>query len=1371
MKKTRVLLLLLASLFCLTSIRAQRYPISTVSINEGLPQSVVYDMFQDAQGYIWFATQDGVGIYDGKRFVNYSIQDGLIDNMVRKIVQVNSNRVWIATDRGLSYYTHTDKKIANYKPLIGLGIRTLKEHNDLLFVGTIDNGIYVLKDTVQIAHLDEEVGLVHSRIFSLEVLNDTLYAGTEGGLSLINLNDSFKVQRSLTVDNGLLSNSIRSVLNVDNREIWISGYGGGISILEKGKLTSITKKQGFPNVKVNQMFFDSITKDVLIATDGRGLVRISDNHIEIIEEEQGLSNTSIQSVIKDTESNIWIGTWGAGAFKMKYTNILLFSKQTGLPENNVTSIFVDDNETKWIGTNNKGLVSIALNGEQTFYSTGNKKLSSNRIFSLDGNKDIIWVGTDNGLFKIKNGKVIKHYFKKPNQWISIRTISIDKSGNVWIGTFGTGAAVLDVKTEKITWFKRDSGLLNDSVFAITIKRNNEIWLGTDAGVSIIKNNTIIGKKTTENGLINNRVSSIIEDKNNDMWVGTYKSGLSVLKKDTVIHYSMANLQLNNSIVSFICEDGKGDVWVGTKKGVSRFTPNGVLYYSTQNGLISNETNPKTGFYKNDKMYIGTVKGLTEIDLTHEVFTEIPPPIYIEKTSIWGVEKDLKADSVLTSDDNFITIDFTAPHFSNPDQLKYDYRLIGFEYDWNRSYLQRVQYTNLKKGTYTFEVRGVTVSGLVSAQPAQLTFTVLPAFWDTASFKISLLGFFILIIYTGFRLNSERLRKQNSFLESEVKKRTDELYKRDELFRLISENAGDLIAVCDKKAIALYASPSFHQILGFTPAELEGTFIGKLVSESSLLVFQEFMHAVFDKQNTIKTEEIELITKENETKTFLITISYVDSKHNPNSQYVLVGHDISNRKKTEEELLKSKLEAETANLAKSRFLASMSHELRTPLNAILGFAQILENASDLPHKYRNYVSIMHNSGEHLLSMINDILDLSKIEAGRMEVNPSISSLPDFLHDLENMMLLQARNNKLSLTFEKSSDLPLYINQDFNKLRQVLINLIGNALKYTENGGITVIARVEDDVQLVFEVRDTGPGIPSEQLEKIFDAFHQVQTQNFSKGTGLGLTISMKIAQLMGGQITVSSKMGEGSSFSLILPLTEIKQEDHQFENFNKDRVISLKDPKNPPVLFILDDIDENRAILTEYLRQIGFICHDYERAIPALEDLKNIKPDLILSDIIMPVMDGKEFLKEIRKVKEYSSIPVIAITASIFAETRTDLIQFGFDEFILKPVNLDLLLRMIAKFIHVEYNVLTAEEEQLTNQTKQDDNWVEIYSYNKTFRQDLIDALELLDQKKLEGLLKEMDSKSIVRNQLTEAIKETNYRYIITLTEKLATISD
>jgi len=1370
MKKIRVLLLLFISLFCIKSIQAQRYPISTVSINEGLPQSVVYDMFQDAQGYIWFATQDGVGIYDGKRFSNYSIQDGLIDNMVRNITQINSDKVWIATDRGLSYYSHSDKKVSTYVPMTGIGIRTLLAYNDLLFLGTIENGIYVLKDTVQIAHIEEKDGLIHQRVFSMSILNDTLYAGTEGGLSVISLNNSYKVSSSLTTKEGLLSNSIRSVITVKNREVWIAGYGGGVSILSNGNLRFISKKQGFPDVKVNQMFADSLTNTVLVATDGRGLIRITDNKIDIIEEEQGLTNTSIQSVIKDTESNIWIGTWGAGAFKLKYTNILQYGKHTGLPENNVTAIYVDDEETKWIGTNNKGLVSINSNGKKTFYSTENYKLGSNRIFSLAGDKDVVWIGTDNGLYKIKNNKVVKHYFKKVGQWVSIRAINIDNSGDVWIGTFGTGAAILDPISEKIQWFKREDGILNDSIFAITVRKNDEIWLGSDAGVSIIKNKSIIGKRTLENGLINNRVSSIIEDSNHDMWIGTYKSGLSVLKKDTIIHYSMSNFLMSN-LVSFICEDGYGTIWVGTKKGVSRFTPDGILYYSTQNGLISNETNPKTGFFKKDKMYIGTVKGLTEIDLKNENFKEVEPPIYIEKTSIWGIERDLSEDSVLTSDDNFITIDFTAPHFSNPDQLQYDYRLIGFEQDWNRSYLQRVQYTNLASGTYTFEVKGVTASGLVSTKPAKLTFTVLPAFWDTASFRISLLGFILLLIYAGFRLNSERLRKQNSFLESEVKKRTDELYKRDELFRLISENAGDLIAVCDNKAKALYASPSFNQILGYMPNELVGKFIGKLVSEESLEVFQEFIHSVFDQQNSIKTAEIGLVTKLKETKTFLITISFVDSKLNPNSQYVLVGHDISNRKKTEEELLQSKLEAETANLAKSRFLASMSHELRTPLNAILGFAQILENASDLPQKYRDYVAIMHNSGEHLLSMINDILDLSKIEAGRMEVSTTVSSLPDFLYDLENMMLLQARNNKLSLSFEKSPDLPEYIDQDFNKLRQVLINLIGNALKYTEKGGISVFSKVEAEDLLVFEVRDTGPGIPPEQLDKIFDAFHQVQTENFSKGTGLGLTISMKIAQIMGGKITVTSELGKGSSFKLILPLTEIKQGDHQFESFHKDRVISLKDPENPPVLYVIDDIDENRAILTEFLRQIGFICHDYDRAKPALEDLKTIKPDLILSDIIMPEMDGKEFLAEVRKVKEYNSIPVIAITASIFAETRTDLIQFGFNEFILKPVNLDFLLRTIEKFIHVEYNVLTEEEESQSLQNEHDTNWIEIYSYSKAFRQDLIEALELLDQTKLEALLAKLESNSVVKTLLTEAMSDNNYRYIITLTEKLAEISD
>lgn len=1367
MKLLRVLLSVWFITFFIMKLSAQRYPFSEINIDNGLPQSVVYDVFQDSKGFIWFSTQDGVGRFDGMNFSYYSLLEGLIDNMARKVEEDANQKIWIATDRGISWFNDKTNTVSTFEQMRGIGSRSLLPFKNGMIIGTVNNGIYwVFGDTI-FHKISVEDGLAHNRVYGLVIKNDTLYAGTDGGVSIIQCESINKPRliKNLTKENGLITNGIRSVIIGLDNQIWAAGYDDGISIISANRISKITGQNGLPKGKINEMYYDSTGKTVWVASDGSGLYRIKKNEIVVIDETMGLVNNSLQTVFKDKESNLWLGTWGSGVYRLKYTNVILYDRSSGLPENNVTAVYAEKTGKMWIGTNNKGLTVV--NGTtKTLINSQNSDLPTDRIFAIFGKNNKVYVGTDHGIVEFNGNKISKSYFTHSKDRKSVRSIYVDSKNSIWVGLFGGGAVKFSSDLKPQLELTRENGLLNDSIFAITELKTGEVALGSDGGVTLVKNNKISRYLTQEQGLIDNRISSICEDSNGNLWIGTYKSGLTVFKKDTILYYSISN-GLPSNLISFINEDETGAVWVGTKKGVSKFIGDSLSLYSTQNGLISNEMNSNASYYINNKMLLGSVNGLSIIDLNELEIVESASPVYINKISIWGDEIQKDQLEHLDYNQNFISIHYTSPYFSNPDLLEFEYRLLGFETQWNKSKQRSVQYTNLKHDNYVFQVRSINGFGKKSENIAELAFNVLPAFWETASFRITILGLLFFLIYLGVRYNSERLRKQNLFLEAEVKKRTDELSKRDELFRIISENAGDLIIVCDNRARALFASPSFKAILGIEPASLIGQFIGKLVSEDSIQTFNEIMHSVFDEKSPVKTAEVELADASNSLKTFIISISLVDRNvEDSQKQYVLVGHDISNRKQTEQELLTSKMEAESANLAKSRFLASMSHELRTPLNAILGFAQILENANDLPKKYRDYVKIMHNSGEHLLSMINDILDLSKIEAGRMEVNLSVSSLHSFLYDLENMMLIQARKNKLALQFERSANVPDFIKSDFNKLRQVLINLIGNAIKYTDVGGVTVVTSINEDNVLTFEVRDTGPGIPDEQMERIFDAFHQVQTENFSKGTGLGLTISMKIAQLLGGSITVNSELGRGSIFSFHIPVHVVEKDEIKLLQNIDYKVRSLKKGFTPPTVMVVDDVDENRAILAEFLRQIGFNCYEYALAQPALNDLSNVLPDIILTDIIMPEMDGKEFLKQIKKQEEFKSIPVIAVTASIFVETKADLLNHGFDDFILKPINFDKLIQAVGNLIHVEFendvinpdSVTVAEEEAVL---------VELFeALPPLLKNELSDALELLDEERLISLVQKMPKNSPLRTELALALQEKNYRFIINLNERL-----
>jgi predicted ATPase/signal transduction histidine kinase/CheY-like chemotaxis protein len=366
-------------------------------------------------------------------------------------------------------------------------------------------------------------------------------------------------------------------------------------------------------------------------------------------------------------------------------------------------------------------------------------------------------------------------------------------------------------------------------------------------------------------------------------------------------------------------------------------------------------------------------------------------------------------------------------------------------------------------------------------------------------------------------------------------------------------------------------------------------------------------------------------------------------------------------------------AQAANLAKSTFLANMSHELRTPLNAILGFSQLISRARSLPSEHQDNLGIITRSGEHLLTLINQVLDLSKIEAGRTTLNETSFDLYCLLDDLEDMFQLRAEDKGLQLLFERTPDVPKFVRTDEVKLRQVLINLLNNAIKFTSEGGVSVRVRSvignckdSSNYQLQFEVEDSGAGIAKEELDSLFEAFMQTRTgQQSSEGTGLGLPIARSFVQLMGGEITVSSQVGHGSlfKFDITVSVAETAQSNSQQPT---RRVVALQ-PNQPTYrILIVDDRWDNRQLLLKLLSPLGFELLEATNGQQAIEIWENSSPHIILMDMRMPVMDGYEATKRIKATTKGQATAIVAVTASSFEEQRAIILSTGCDDFIRKP---------------------------------------------------------------------------------------------------------
>lgn len=502
-----------------------------------------------------------------------------------------------------------------------------------------------------------------------------------------------------------------------------------------------------------------------------------------------------------------------------------------------------------------------------------------------------------------------------------------------------------------------------------------------------------------------------------------------------------------------------------------------------------------------------------------------------------------------------------------------------------------------------------------------------------------------------------------------------------------ETTSDWIWEVDEAARYTYASARVRDILGYSPEEILGRTLFDLMppeeAERVSGLFAQFAadHAPF--------QFVENVNRHQQGHTVVLETSGIPvfDKAGAFKGYRGVGRDITERKRSES-LRIAKEAADAANRAKSLFLANMSHEIRTPLNAILGFSQLLQRDTALTGAQKQHLDTISRSGEHLLALINDVLEMSKIEAGRATLNVSAVELHSLLDELGSLFRHRAAAKHLAFAIERSEATPRWILADESKLRQVFINLVGNALKFTEQGRVTVRVgaspSADGKARLFAEVQDTGPGIPADALSRIFQHFEQAQPAGRTEpGTGLGLAITREFIRLMGGEIEVSSEVGRGSvfRFSIAVETCEPAAAGRVSE---RRRVVRLQPGQPGFKVLVVDDKEENRTLLAGLLGPVGFQIREAQDGQEALEICEGWRPNVVLMDLRMPVLDGYEAIRRLRRLPGGRVMKVIAVSASAIGDVRSKVLEAGGDDYISKPFREAEIFDKIGALVGAQY---------------------------------------------------------------------------------------
>ena len=1235
-----------------------------ISLEQGLSQSVVGAILQDHRGFMWFGTQDGLNRYDGYEFRVYKHDPeddcSISDNFITVLLQDRDGGIWVGTNEGglnrydpvTECFTRLVEKPDRPEGLNDDNIQAIFEDREgMLWVGSAAGGLY---------RFDRKTGVVN------------------------------RYQNDPYDQDSLSNNNVNSIFEDRFGALWAGSFGGGLNRLDR-QTGNFTRFQND------------------------------------VEDSSSLSNNLVQVIYEDRDGSLWIGTFAGGLNRydrasQQFDRFVNDPKNPdSLGDNNVQAIYQDRQGVLWIGTQSGGL-NIYDHVSNRFIKHRNSplidtSLSNNDVQAIyEDRAGVLWIGNfGGGLNKFDRSKhKFAHYKNDPNDPNSLSenviwSILEDRDGDLWIGTNGGGLNHLNRQTRVYSHFRSlitdTNSLSSDVVWTLHQDQFGQIWIGTNAGLDRLDRQT---GHFIHYGL--GAVFSIHTDREDGFWIGTFGNGLGQYNPDADQFNFYANdpqdpASLSVNAVAAIHEDADGFLWVGTfNGGLNKFdkqTGQFIRYQNNPDDPASLSHNTVMSIHQDRRgdLWVGTGGGgLNKLDLSSGDFV-----VYRAKDGldnyIYGILEDEQGNLWLST---------------NNGVLKFDPATGS---SWRYGVKDGLQSREFNKGAYYKSTRGEMffggVEGFNAFYPNEvrnnpyippIVITEFQLFNEVVSFGVNKV-----LSKPIEETDSLRLTYQDDFfafkfaaLHFSTPENNQYAYQMEGLDKdwnyVGNRNFASYTNVPPGKYVFRVKGTNGDGVWNETGALLEIVVVPPFWQTTWFRVFAA------------------LIVVGAIAGAFALRLQVIQAQKR--QLEVLVDERTCELQETLVELRKSKDAAEAANRAKSVFLANISHELRTPLNAILGFSQLaLRSAepqdtqdADIGDEQYENLQVISRSGEHLLGLINDVLEMSKIEAGRATLNESSFDLRRMLAGLEEMFQLRAEDKGLLLDFDIAPDVPPFVFLDEGKLRQVLMNLLGNAIKFTQEGRVTLRASVvrQDGAgptipALHFEVEDTGPGIAAEELETIFDPFTQSASgRQAQEGTGLGLSISRRFAELMGGKLTVRSRLGAGSLFLLELPVSPAVAENGS-ELPVERRVLGLAPDQPAYRLLVVDDKEVNRALLVKLLTPLGFAVREAANGREAVEIWQAWEPHLIWMDMRMPVMDGYEATRRIKATTKGQATVVVALTASALEEDREIILSEGCDAYMRKPFREHDLFETLRRHLGVKflYQQPTTQPET-TRASKSDD---------------------------------------------------------------------